>query len=240
MLLRTIPVLAAGLLLVFGTGCACCPGIAGYGYFPGGPSIPPRLCTCEALTCEDLNCAAQSPCGTCGPGEGCCGCPVPTWGPLSPLFAIFCWGYPDTGCGELYFGDWPTHPRGCQPCDHWGKWVGPFGPGETVQSFGDPGLPADPVLANSSPPIPGGACTICDRQLPPPTQGYQTMASGLARNQTPSPSAGQPRFRKVSSGGYALKPPGMPPPKAGVPRTELVPCPSCGRYHITRPIVQRN
>ncbi|GEM_PF-1490777 len=70
----------------------------------------------------------------CGPtlagycGSACCavvaGPQPPYWGPLTWLFNLLSCGYCGDGCGETYWGDWVTW-KSCEPCDHWGNWVGP-------------------------------------------------------------------------------------------------------------------
>ncbi len=234
MFTRTFAALAAGILIVVGTGCACCWGIAGHGWPKGVSPISASPCSCEELSCTQCSlCTGCSPASTCG-------CQIPTWGPLSPLFAILCWGYPDNGCGELYLGDWPTQPRGCQPCDHFGNWVGRFGSGEITQNFNDPTLVSNPILTSDLAGIPRERCSACDHPSPPQNRGYQDTPPTLSRSQSSSPPMGQPHFRKVSSAGYTLKTPGSNPQGNGFPRTELVPCPQCGRSHITRPIIRAN
>lgn len=234
MFTRTIAALAAGILIVVGTGCACCWGIAGHGWPMGVSPIAASPCNCEELSCTQC-----SLCTDCSPAST-CGCQIPTWGPLTPLFAIFCWGYPDDGCGELYLGDWPTQPRGCQPCDHWGNWVGPFGSGEISQTFGDPDLDPNLTVGPRSIGEPAEGCPVCDRTISSHPEMQPTKSPGLAPRHALVPSGGHTYFRKVSSGGSSLRSPRITPPKSGLSQTELVPCPQCGRYHITRPILQGN
>jgi hypothetical protein len=47
-------------------------------------------------------------------------------GPLTWLFAIFEYGYCDSGCGETYWGEFHSDPPDCcDPCDNCGNYIGP-------------------------------------------------------------------------------------------------------------------
>jgi hypothetical protein len=234
MLVRTIVVIAAGALVVAGTGCVCCPEIGGCTWPVGVSPLPALPCPCEPEDCSEC-----SPCTACSAGET-CGCPIPAWGPLSPLFAIFCWGYPDNGCGDLYFGDWPTQPRGCQPCDHWGNWVGPFGSGEISQTLGDSNLDPNLTVIPEGSGGPAEACPGCDGTISSHAKVQHKRSAGFTPRNGLVPSAGSTYFRKVSWSGSGLKSPRITPLKSGRSQTQLVPCPQCGRYHIAQPIVQGN
>lgn len=75
---------------------------------------------CEPLCGNECSDPCEDPCGDpCGPN------PQGTCGPLSWLFGIFTCGYPDCGCGELYWSDFHNQPPDCcDPCDRCGNWTG--------------------------------------------------------------------------------------------------------------------
>jgi len=131
-------------LLVAGSGCCgfhrrlCEP-------FGPGTGCDPTHCgvaTCGPVcgpSCGPVCGPACGPvCGpACGPACDACGGPCDATccdpccapcGPLSWLFAIFTCGYPDSGCGEVYWGDFHGDPPDCcDPCDRCGNWTGATG-----------------------------------------------------------------------------------------------------------------
>lgn len=201
-------------------GCAApCGVIAPGACVPGGALGP-----CDLPCGEECDC-----CDGCEPC--CCGvagcCPVPTWGPLSPLFAIFCWGYPDNGCGDWYFGDWPQRPRGLEPCDQCGNWIGPWHHLSQVQPAGVNALPevvaqSDPVAEPNS-----SGCESCAA-----INGTRVQVSNSAK----AAQSRQPVITRPNLGrGFLL---GAKPGAKSQGSKRSVPsghfsrnCPRCGKVH---------
>jgi hypothetical protein len=245
MFVRLILLLVCTMLLPVGSGCATCCGVVGCGpLLPGilpGPGTIVTPCGQPADSCSEC----EEICST-----SACACPVPSWGPLTPLFAILCWGYPDAGCGEFYFGDWPMHPRGWEPCDSCGHWVG---------VVGEPMASAQVGLAKAGPPAEKGShlidvkaegiqakagCSTC----PPATAAVHSVPRrvmakpiGIRAGQQSVSSSHRlpPQSAGLSTSTYPSPVP-LQARTAGMGtriRTELVACPQCGRPHITRPVV---
>ncbi len=177
MVRATLSLLTAVGGIIVMAGCAAPCGVIGPS--PCGPLLPGSVIStfsvnyCDAeVPCEQPAC---EPCGEISPATTCCQ-PIPAWGPLSPLFAIFCWGYPDTGCGELYLGDWPLRPRGCEPCDHFGNWVGPWAKMEATGSYFATSAPATPELA-SNPTTTTGGCAVCQHRTAAGQNGLRSAAT---------------------------------------------------------------
>ena len=93
-----------------------------------GPACGPAC----GPTCGPACDACGGACGEvgCGPGPGPCASPCAgPCGPLSWLFSIFTCGYPDSGCGEVWWGDFHGAPPDCcDPCDRCGNFTGGPGP----------------------------------------------------------------------------------------------------------------
>ena len=131
--------MVSGVLLA---GAGCC-GFQSTLYEPFGPGTGCDPTHCGNATCGPACGPACGPtrgtaCGpACGPACDTCGdpcdetCGQPCYshcGPLSWLFAIFTCGYPDNGCGEVYWGDFHGDPPDCcDPCDRCGNWTGGAG-----------------------------------------------------------------------------------------------------------------
>lgn len=231
-MLRSALVLLSGFCCLFAAGgCATPCGVVGAA--PCGVGVfRPLAAPCSVDVCSPCEACEDPVCDACV--DACCGCaccyPVPMWGPLSPLFAIFCWGYPDNGCGEVYFGDWPGRPRGCEPCDHWGNWVGPWASariGEEPFLSASGEIPADwPAEFQTL----GGGCSGCGhsvqlghrRTTPARALPTQTRFSPQAQQAVAGSAPPQLRRPEVSgtqsplarsgrqSGSYALRPQNRP------------------------------
>lgn len=228
--------LLIGVCLVGGIvagGCAApcgvfAPGIYG-GLLPaGGPVIPGPCDPCDACECDDCDACAE--CGeACLPA--CCHTatcyPVPQWGPLTPLFAIFCWGYPETGCGDWYFGDWPMRPRGCEPCDQYGNWVGPWETAahkEQAKLVGPTGLPL-PTARDTVPSL--GGCQTCSHRRAPVRAG-NAMAASVSGGRSGRQAVQAPFERKGPGTSPLLS--ARPQAAGGSPRQSAA-CPNCGGTH---------
>lgn len=124
MLLRTITSGLFVVVLAAASGCYTMPYHAGYAGPPGLGGY-----------------YAEDACGPCGP-VGYRHFPL-----LDRLNYLLTAG---SGCGDVYWGEWTNHPpRGCDPCDDHGNWVGhgygvraPRGPGHVnwVDEYHDPAL----------------------------------------------------------------------------------------------------
>ncbi len=128
------------------TGCCCAPcGPFGYGYGGGyiGGGYVPESCPATAATSSELfsggDCGSCGTCGSCATAGPVCGpvcppnyCGSPCFAPCYPcpllgiiaipfrvvenLWMCAAGHWPNTGCSQVYWGDWSDPPAACDPC----------------------------------------------------------------------------------------------------------------------------
>jgi len=117
--------------------CPCPHGYDGCGHcgdhhgWQGGHGGGCGDCGCEecadcGTACHDAGPACDDCAPDCGSDCGTC-CGHPGGGKCSLFKRLWGGHCHEGGCGEVYWGDWHGEPADCccEPCDHWGNWIGP-------------------------------------------------------------------------------------------------------------------